>query len=166
MNVSDIFSVITDSSPCTCASFFFFVVFIVLSIAQSRRKKRHYVELRMLAAQNGWEFYHDFKFPFLAELGFYSGMTEKGWLGSVVDNPLTVPSKNVIQGKLHGCSFAVFEQTYQPTDGENRRDISQTLLAVESKEMNLPVFCLEPDASHPYFGRIFDSSAPKIDINF
>ncbi len=160
MNSDDIFS-IAKVSFYVIIAVFAIGVFISLWIIQNRKEKKHAAEMQALAARNGWQFWGRFNFPFLAELARYSGKTETGLLGGTIENPLTVSSKNVIQGIIQGRAFAVFEQTFR-TGHHRRYDVTQTLFAVELKDMNLPVFCLEPDSFSHFLSWNFD----RLDIDF
>src|SRR6186713_2389733 len=88
------------------------VVVVVVQIIKYQNRKKHRAAMWAFAALNGWQFYDEFDFPFLRELAQYTGKIEKGLFGEAIPNPLTVRSKNVIQGIMHGRNFAVFEQTY------------------------------------------------------
>jgi hypothetical protein len=139
------------------------VIFVVISIIQHRNRKKHNAEMRAFAARYGWQFYDEFDFPFLRELAQYTGKIEKGLFGETIPNPLTVRSKNVIQGNMHGRNFAVFEQTYVVSSGKHRTVRSQTLFAVEVRDMNLPVFSLEPDSFEHFLSW---NNIKKLDIDF
>lgn len=140
---------------------FVLVAFVVSTVYQIRHRKKHKTDLQALAARHGWQFYETFDFPFLRELAHYTGKNEKGVFGETLGNPLIVKPKNVIQGNMHGRSFAVFEQTYR-TGHERTYDVSQTLFAVEVRDMNLPLFCLEPDS----FEKFLSFNFKRLDIDF
>jgi len=162
MNLDDIFATIKDL---ICAPFPIF--FVIISIASwffhTRKRRKHIFELKMLAAENGWQFYSEFDFPFLRELARFAGKVERGIFGESWDSPFLQKSRNAIQGNLGGGNFAVFEQRYYTGAGKYRTEWTMTVFAIELKDMNLPVFYLEPDSFDNF--SMFPSDK-KPDINF
>lgn len=140
------------------------VLFIVAwsIISQRRKRETRSEKLMLLAKHNGLQFDSTFSFPFLKELAKYTGKTEQNMLGFDLINPLTATSVNVIRGIMNGRNFAVFDQNYRSGTYENKSLISQTFFAVELLDLNLPFFCLEPDAS----GGFLNWNVNRFDINF
>ena len=157
------FSFLGKILPCGLFAGFVLVVGIASLIFQHLRRKKQKEGMQSLAARHGWQFYDEFDFPFLKELAHYTGKIEKNLFGGTIPNPLTVRSKNVIQGNMHGRNFAVFEQTYFVNSGKHRTERSQTLFAVEVRDMNLPVFALEPDSFEQFLSW---NNIKKLDIDF
>jgi len=165
MNPDNIFPIIKVSFYILCAALIL-AAFIVIFIIKDHNRKKHTTELKAMAAKNGWKFYDLFDFPFLRELAYYTGKVKDGMLQENFNNPFLEKSRNVIQGNKNRRNFAVFEQRYYSgayrAGTMRRHERTLTVFAVELKEMNLPVFCLEPD-SFDYFSPI---GVKNPDINF
>lgn len=53
--------------------------------------------------------------------------------------------KNMMQGMVHGVKTAVFDYQYVTGSGKNRSTHIQTVMVMESDQLNLPSFSLRPE---------------------
>lgn len=128
-----------------------------------QREKIRVHELKLQAYGNGWRYRKHLDLPFLGHMKEILNIQSVHPLGGELDQFIT--------GKINGWDFVICDSEYE-TGGEYRTTISQTIFALNIKDVDLPLFGLEPEtfksklhnlladfdidfASHPRFSKKF-----------
>lgn len=112
--------------------------FIGSNLLQVREKGHRREDLQKLAQQMKWQFLPAQHLPFLIELTKHLDFDiEPPWIKGA--------SINLLQGQISGRNFFVCDQLYySELQGSSSVELFQTIVGIEIKEANLPVFCLTP----------------------
>lgn len=113
-------------------------LFIGSSVLKGREKSHRREDLQKLAQQMKWQFLPAQHLPFLIEFTKHLDFDkEPSWIKGT--------SINLLQGQISGRNFFVCDQLYySELHGRSSVELFQTIVGIEIKETNLPVFCLTP----------------------
>lgn len=124
---------------------FCFVCSITAALLKKSLRRR---EMQGLAHQYNWTYTQKADLPFLSEFANYLDINHA--------HPLRATSENVIMGQMFGRNFLVSDQSYVTGSRKSRKTVTQTIVGIEIKNGQLPIFCLCPEGSKGLFNAIFN----------
>jgi len=129
---------------------------LIIAYFRERERKKRIGELRGISKKLG--------FAFRSKVG--SGFVEKIKDFYAYDREGSNPeAKNIMTGNKNGLQVSVFDFYYTIGDQKVSTRYSQSILLVESGELNLPFFILRPESFLDKIGSLFGGQDIDFDSN-